>query len=111
MKPIWTEQAIRGWKEVATYILRDFGRQGLKLFKQRTKDNEKFIAKFPGACKVAWIDEETGVEYHECVIYCRSIMLYFVDGEKVYIADFWDVRQDSPIAEEEISSTDREDVG
>ena len=25
MKPIWTKQAIQGWKGVAAYILRDFG--------------------------------------------------------------------------------------
>lgn len=95
MKPVWTEQAISGWNEVATYILRDFGRLGLKEFKQRTKDNEKFVAKFPGACKVVWKDEETGVEYHQCQIYRRSIMLYFVQDGQVYIADFWDVRSNN----------------
>jgi len=94
MKPIWTEQATRGWNEVAKYILRDFGRQGLKLFKQRTKENEEFIAKFPKGCKVAWIDTETGVEYRWCPIHRRSIMLYFEQDEQVYIADFWDVRKE-----------------
>lgn len=98
MKPIWTEQAIRGWKEVAAYILQDFGRQGLREFKQRTKDSEKFITNFPRGCEVIWIDEETGVEYHKCQIYRRSIMLYFVKDEQVYIADFWDVRKESPIS-------------
>ena len=100
MKPIWTEQAIRGWKEVAAYILRDFGRLGLKEFKQRTKENEKFIANFPGGCEAAWVDEETGVEYRRCQIYRRSIMLYFVQDGQVYIADFWDVRKESPVSEE-----------
>jgi len=94
MKPIWTKQAIQGWNEVASYILRDFGRQGLKLFKQRTKENEDFISKFPGGCKVVWTDEQTGIEYHECPIYRRSIMLYYVENGNVYIADFWDVRSD-----------------
>lgn len=92
MKPIWTEQAIRGWKEVAAYVARDFGQQGLKEFKQRTKDNEKIITEFPKGCEVAWVDEETGVEYQKCSIYRRSIMLYFVLDGQVYIADFWDVR-------------------
>ena len=94
MRPIWTEQAIRGWKEVAAYILRDFGRQGLKEFKQRTKDSEKFITNFPFGSEIVWIDTETGVEYHRCQIYRRSIMLYFVQDGMVYIADFWDVRKD-----------------
>ena len=94
MRPIWTKQAIQGWKGVAAYILRDFGRQGLKQFKQRSKEAEKFVEKFPGSCKVVWKDEQTGIEYHECPIHRRSIMLYFVEDGKVYIADFWDVRSD-----------------
>ena len=34
----WTEQGKRGWREVAAYVKREFGQQGLLLFKQRTKD-------------------------------------------------------------------------
>ena len=92
MKIVWTEQAKQGWQEVAAYILRDFGRQGFGQFKQRTKESETFISKFPKGCEVAWTDEETGVEYRWCTIYHRSKMLYFVYDEQIFIADFWDVR-------------------
>jgi len=92
MKIEWTEQGKRGWREVAAYVKRDFGQQGLLLFKQRTKDNEKFIANFPEGCEVVWTDPETGIDYRWCVVYKRSKMLYFVQDEKIFIADFWDVR-------------------
>ena len=88
----WTEQGKRGWREVAAYIRRDFGQQGLRLFKQRTKDNEKFIANFPEGCEIVWTDPETGIDYRWCVVYKRSKMLYFVQDDKIHIADFWDVR-------------------
>lgn len=88
----WTEQGKRGWREVAAYVKREFGQQGLLLFKQRTKDNEKFIANYPEGCEVVWIDPETGIDYRWCVVYKRSKMLYFVQGDKIFIADFWDVR-------------------
>ena len=92
MEVQWSEQAQRGWKEVALYILRDFGLRGQTQFQQRTKENEKFISHFPKACEVAWKDPETGVEYRRCPVYGRSIMLYFVQGDTIVIADFWDVR-------------------
>ena len=92
MRIEWTEQGKRGWREVAAYVKRDFGLQGLQLFKQRTKDNEKFISNYPEGCEEVWTDPETGIVYRGCVVYKRSKMLYFVQDEKIFIADFWDVR-------------------
>ena len=92
MRIEWSEQATRGWKEVATYIKRDFGRQGLLLFKQRTKEAEEFILKFPNGCEEVWRDPETNVSYRWRTIHGRSKILYFVQGEVITIADFWDVR-------------------
>ena len=92
MRIEWSEQATRGWNEVATYIKRDFGRQGLRLFKQRTKEAEKFISEFPEGCEEVWKDPETNVSYRWHTIYGRSKMIYFVKDEVITIADFWDVR-------------------
>ena len=92
MKIEWTEQGKRGWREVAAYVKRDFGQQGFLLFKQRTKDNEKFISNYPEGCEVVWTDPETGIAYRWYVVYKRSRMLYFVNDGKIFIADFWDVR-------------------
>ena len=92
MKIEWTEQGKRGWREVAAYVKREFGQQGLMLFKQRTKDNEKFVSNYPEGCEVVWTDPETEIEYRWCVVYKRSKMLYFVKDDKIFIADFWDVR-------------------
>lgn len=92
MKIEWTEQAQRGWREVAAYIQKEFGRQGYKQFKQRTKENEAYISKFPNGSEIAWVDAETGIEYRWRTIYHRSKVLYFIREEKVMIADFWDVR-------------------
>ena len=92
MKIEWSEQAPRGWNEVASYIKRDFGRQGMKLFKQRTKEAEKFIKQFPEGCEEVWKDPETNVSYRWRTIHGRSKMLYFVYNDTITIADFWDVR-------------------
>ena len=92
MRIEWSEQATRGWKEVAEYIKRDLGRQGLRLFKLRTKETEEFISKFPEGCEEVWKDPETNVSYRWRGIHGRSKMLYFVQNGVIIIADFWDVR-------------------
>ena len=92
MRIQWSEQATRGWKEVAEYILRDFGRQGFRLFQQRTKESEEFILKFPNGCEEVWTDAESNITYRWRTIHGRSKMLYFVEGDVITIADFWDVR-------------------
>ena len=92
MKIEWTEQGKRGWREVAAYVKREFGQQGFLLFKQLTKDNEEFVSNYPEGCEVVWTDPETGIDYRWCVVYKRSKMLYFVKDDKIFIADFWDVR-------------------
>ncbi len=92
MRVIWTEQATRGWNEVAKYILRDFGRQGLKLFRQRTKEAEEYISHFPNGSEVVWNDSKQTTIYRWRTIHGRSKMLYFIQNDEIIIADFWDVR-------------------
>ena len=92
MRIEWSEQATRGWNEVAKYIRRDFGRQGMALFKQRTKEAEKYILQFPNGCEEVWKDPETNISYRWRTIHGRSQMLYFVKDGVITIADFWDVR-------------------
>lgn len=92
MKIKWSEQATRGWNEVSRYIRQEFGRQGVRLFKQRTKESEDFILNFPNGSEEVWKDPETNVSYRWRTIYGRSKMLYFVMGDTIVIADFWDVR-------------------
>jgi len=92
MRIQWTEQALRGWNEVANYIAEDFGRQGLKLFKKRTKECEEQVVNHPNSGTIEWDDSNETTLYRSILVYRKSKMLYFVLDGTIFIADFWDVR-------------------
>lgn len=92
MKIVWTRQASKGWQEVASYIRREFGTQGLIQFQTQTKECEDSILQMPNAGSIEWDDSDETTIYRYRVINRRSKLLYFVEGDVIYIADFWDVR-------------------
>ena len=92
MRIDWTPIAKLGWQEVADYIHKEFGDKALLEFEKRTYDAEKDISEMPNSGSIAWFDSEENVLYRFKHIYRRSKMLYFVLDNKIFIADFWDVR-------------------
>jgi plasmid stabilization system protein ParE len=93
MRVLWTKKAIAGWREVADYILADFGAQSMQAFIERTVEAEGIISLLPSIGSVEWSDTQEGVVYRYVTINRRSKMLYYVDGDIIFIADFWDVRK------------------
>ena len=93
MRVLWTKKAIAGWQEVADYILADFGDCAMKTFLERTEEAEETISLLPNIGSVEWSDTQEGVVYRYVTINRRSKMLYYVDGDTIFIADFWDVRK------------------
>lgn len=93
MRVLWTKKAIAGWREVADYILADFGAQAMQAFIERTVEAEGIISLLPSIGSVEWSDTQEGVVYRYVTINRRSKMLYYVDGDIIFIADFWDVRK------------------
>ena len=95
MRVLWTKKAITGWQEVADYILADFGDRAMQTFLERTEEAEETISLLPNIGSVEWNDTQEGVVYRYVTINRRSKMLYYVDGDVIFIADFWDVRKNS----------------
>ena len=93
MKVLWTKRAIAGWQEVADYILADFGVQAMQTFVEQTEVAEETISLLPNIGSVEWSDTEEGVVYRYVTINRRSKMLYYIDGDNIFIVDFWDVRK------------------
>lgn len=95
MKLRRTPQALSGFHNVSSYILQSFGIQTLREFRQRVRKAEETIIKMPNIGTIEWTDE-AGVIYRSVTIYRRSKLLYFVKGDYIYIADFWDTRHAVP---------------
>ena len=93
MKVIWTPKAIAGWQEVAEYILDTFGADAMLEFESRTYEAEADIAFMPSMGAIEWSDTIENTVYRYVTIHKRSKMLYFVENDDIFIADFWDTRK------------------
>lgn len=93
MKVIWTSKAVAGWQEVADYVFDTFGVEALLDFENRTYEAETDIALMPNIGTIEWNDTVENVVYRYVTIHRRSKMLYYVDNNVIYIAEFWDVRK------------------
>lgn len=92
MKVIWTPKALKGWQEVADYILDAFGEEAMIEFEARTYEAEKNIALMPNIGAIEWSDMIENIVYRFVTIRRRSKMLYYMENDVIYIAEFWDVR-------------------
>lgn len=91
-----TPKAIEGFREVALYIAENFGDKALHDFYQRVKEQTNALKKMP---RLGGIDKEiscNGYEYRSLTIYKRSIMVYRIDEDTIYIVDFYDSRHSVP---------------
>ena len=93
MKVVWTKQAMEGWREVADYILQEFGSKAMQDFEERTNEAQEMVAFMPTIGSIEWNDTNDEVVYRYVIVNRRSKMLYFIENETIFIADFWDVRK------------------
>ena len=96
MKIVRTPRAIDGFREVASYVARQFGNKALQEFRQRVKEWTDALKKMP---RLGGVDESISTETLEyrCIpIYKRSIMVYRIEEDIIYIVDFYDTRQSVP---------------
>ena len=96
MKIVRTQRAIDGYREVASYIAREFGRKAVLEFRERVKDWTEAIKRNPksGSRDLDMSTDE--IEYRHVPIYRRSRMEYRVEGDIIYIVDFYDTRHSAP---------------
>ena len=93
MKIVRTDRAIAGIREVGGYIAHNFGKKALLEFKQRLAECTKIIKDQPGAGTIDWDVSTIERQYLKILIYRRSWMVYRVDGETIYIVDFYDTHK------------------
>ena len=96
MKIVRTDRALDGVREVGKYIVRSFGKRALQEFKTRLKECTKTIKEHPGVGTIDWEVSTADRIYLKVLIYRRSWMVYRVEGEIIYIVDFYDTHKSVP---------------
>jgi len=92
MKVIWLPQVQEGKRQIANYIHRKFGFKRKKKFMQEVDQTVRMLMRVPqlGSIDPLYADRPTA--YRSIIINGLNKMIYRIDDNIIYIADFWDTR-------------------
>ena len=94
MKLIWQEAAKAGRRQVAAYIRREFGIKRAKKFRQEVADTATMLMRSPGIGQIDPLYSDRPLTYRSVIINGLNKMVYRVDGDIIYIVEFWDTRRE-----------------
>ena len=94
MKVIWSPFALHQRKETARYIHQEFGQKATKKFHQNVLQWVSLIADNPGIGPKELLLQDKKREYRSIVISKRNKLVYYVEGDNLYIAALWDTRRE-----------------
>lgn len=96
MRIVDSAKALEGRNRIARYIARQFGANAVREFRASYKEARKILLEYPNVGAIDWMFSNEQVVYRYLIIGNLSKMLYRVDGEIIYIIDFWDTRHSAP---------------
>ena len=97
MKVIWQESAKEGRRQVAAYIRKEFGIRRVKRFRQEILDSVTLLRNTPNIGSFDPLYGNHPHTYRSIVINGLNKLVYRIDGDIIYIVDFWDTRREPKI--------------
>ncbi len=94
MKAIWDSKAKKAQRQVASYIRKEFGVKRAKKFRQEVDDTVNQLMRSPGIGQIAPLFSDRARTYRSVIINGLNKLVYFTEGDILYIAGFWDTRMD-----------------
>lgn len=94
MKVKWTEQARDRKTEIAAYIRRQFGAKRKIRFLQEVRETAKMLRNTPNIGSIDPLYADRAQTYRSIIINGLNKMVYRIDGDIIYIVDFWDTRRE-----------------
>ena len=94
MRVIWHPQAKEVRDQIANYISRQFGRKSKIRFLQEVRETAQLLKTSPNMGSIDPLFEGRAKTYRSVIIQGLSKMVYYIDGDTIYIAAFWDTRRE-----------------
>lgn len=94
MRIIWTDSAQRSQDAAADYIFDEFGAMSLHDFYDNLDKIESNLIAFSEMGKVEPLLRDRSILYRSVVASKYNKIIYFVEGDTIYIVDFWDTRRE-----------------
>ena len=94
MRVIWDDDASEKLADTLEYGRDTFGERAMKKFYARILDYEKLLQSNPGAGKREPLLEKEPEGYRSIVVHQNYKLVYYVEGDTIYIVDLWDTRRE-----------------
>lgn len=94
MNVIWHAQAEEALVNAAVYIQNHFGKRFREKFVGSVRQTEHALRLNPYLGKLEPLLMNRVREYRSIVVGTLNKIIYYVDSDVIYIADFWDVRRE-----------------
>ena len=94
MNIIWTTSALQQQNTIADYIYEEFGTNSLIDFYTYLDKTEDNLVAFPELGKVEPLLQNGTKLYRSFVVTKLCKIIYYIDGENIYIVDLWDTRRE-----------------
>lgn len=94
MNVIWHAQAEEALIDAAVYIQNHFGKRFREKFVGSVRQTEYALRLNPYLGKLEPLLMNRVREYRSIVVGTLNKIIYYVDSDVIYIADFWDVRRE-----------------
>ena len=91
---IWDDDASEKLVNALEYGRNTFGEHVMKKFYTRILDYEKLLQSNPGMGKKEPLLEKEPEGYRSLVVHPNYKLVYYVDGDTIYIVDLWDTRRE-----------------
>ena len=102
MKVIWHKRADRQLDHVAEYIRSQFGTNRRRRFLQEVHRTEVILRHNPNIGRIDPLFADRPIDYRSIVISGLSKMVYYVKGDTIRIAAFWDTRSEPETQAEQV---------
>ena len=79
---------------MASYIRKEFGVKRAKKFRQEVDDTVNQLMRSPGIGQIDPLFSDRARTYRSVIINGLNKLVYFTEGDILYIAGFWDTRMD-----------------
>ncbi len=94
MKVIWHGQASKALRKTAAYIRKQFGPEVRESFRNEVDHIQTLLTSNPYMGAEEPLLADRSIEYRSFVINKLNKIVYYVEGDLIHIADFWDTRRE-----------------
>lgn len=94
MRVVWDPKAKEARTQVAAYIRREFGAKRKTRFLQEVRDMTQQLKRSPGIGQIDSLFSNRARTYRSVIINGLNKLVYFTEGDILYIAGFWDTRRE-----------------